>query len=78
MNTKEKLGNEIDKLDKDFDKLVTKDKLDINSIENLAINSFEDIKCIVNNHIEELIIKKIDEKELISKKNKNGKKKDSN
>ena len=78
MDTRKKLKEEIDELDNDFDNLIKNKKLDINSIEELAMNSIDDCKSIINNHIEELISKNINEHELITKKNKSGKKKDSN
>lgn len=78
MNTKSEINNKINELDYNFDRLITEDKLNIDSIENLALKSIEDVKSIINNHIEELIVKKVDEKELIAKKNENGMKKDTN
>lgn len=78
MNIKSEINNKINELDYNFDKLITEDKLNIDSIENLALKNIEDIKSIINNHIEELIVKKVDEKELIVKKNENGMKKDLN
>lgn len=78
MDTKKKLKIEIDELDNNFDNLIKDNKLDINSIENLALKTVENVNSIINNHIEELLSKKLNEKELISKKKKNGKKKDLN
>lgn len=78
MDTKKILNEKIDKLDDEFDKLIKDNKLDINSIESIALESVGDLKSIINEHIEELIVKRIDEKELINKKNKNGKKKNIN
>ncbi len=78
MNTKREINNKINELDNNFDKLITEDKLSIDSIESLGLKSIEDVKAIINKHIEELLIEKIDEKELIIKKNRNGKKKDIN
>ena len=42
--------------------------MDINSIEELAVNSINDCANAINNHIEELISKNINEQELINKK----------
>lgn len=78
MDTKKKLKVEIDELDNDFDNLIKDNKLDINSIEDLALKTLENVNSIINAHIEELLSKKLNEKELISKKKKNGKKKDLN
>ncbi len=78
MDTRKKLKEEIDELDNDFDNLIKNKKLDINSIEDLALKTVENVNSIINNHIEELLSKKIDEKDLISKKKKSGKKKDLN
>lgn len=73
MTTKEEINKRIDNLDKNFDDLITSNNLNVSSIENLALNSTEEIKQIINKHVETLIVQKLDEKELIIKKNKNGK-----
>ena len=65
-------------LDEQFEKLVSEDKLDIDSIEKIMLTDIEEYKKELKLHIEELLSTKINEKELISKKNKNGKKKESN
>lgn len=78
MNTKKKLNEKIDELDNEFDNLKNNNQLDINSIEDLALKTVENVNIIINNHIEELLSEKLDEKELINKKNKNGKNKDIN
>ncbi len=62
MNTKREINNKINELDNNFDKLITEDKLSIDSIESLGLKSIEDVKAIINKHIEELLIEKIDEK----------------
>lgn len=69
---------EFDNLTKQFDILVEEEKLNMNSIEELMINDIENYKELQKEHIEKLIQSHIDEKKLISKKNKNGKKKDFN
>lgn len=76
MNAQKLIGIEINKLDNEFNKLLKNDKLNISEIESLSINTVEECKQIINNHIERLVMSKIDEQQLISKKNKNGKKKD--
>ena len=76
MRTIEQFEKNINNLDANFNKLISNDSLDINSIEELAVNSIDDCKIIINNHIEELISKNINEQKLITKKNKSGKKKD--
>ena len=78
MDAKKKLNEKIDELDNGFDNLRNNNELDINSIEDLALKTVDDVNNIINNHIEELVSKKLDEKELISKKNRNGETKDSN
>jgi len=78
MNTKKKLNDKIDEFDNGFDNLRNNNELDINSIEDLALKAVEDVNIIISNHIAEVLSKKLDEKELISKKNKNGKNKDTN
>ena len=78
MRTIEQFEKNINDLDANFNQLISNDSLDINSIEELAMNSIDDCKSIINNHIEELISKNINEHELITKKNKRGKKKDLN
>ena len=76
MNAQKLIGIEINKLDNEFNKLLKNDKLNISEIESLSINTVEECKQIINNHIERLVMSKIDEQQLISKKNKNGKKRD--
>ena len=78
MDAKKKLNEKIDELDNGFDNLRNNNELDINSIEDLALKTVDDVNNIINNHIEELVSEKLDEKELISKKNRNGETKDSN
>lgn len=78
MRTIEQFEKNINDLDANFNQLISNDSLDINSIEELAMNSIDDCKSIINTHIEELISKSINEHELITQKNKSGKKKDSN
>lgn len=73
MDTKKIIQEKITELDNNFDKLVLTNKLNINSIEDIAMKNIEDYKQIINTHIEDLIFKKINEKELIVKKNENGK-----
>jgi DNA-binding protein H-NS len=73
MNIKEKnLNNYTNK----FDKLVSEEKLNINSLENLMVSNIEEYTKDLKQYTEELLSSHINEKELISKKNKNGKKKD--
>ena len=74
MRTIEQLEKSINNLDANFNKLISNDSLDINSIEELAMNSIDDCKSIINTHIEELISKSINEHELITKKTRVGRK----
>lgn len=61
-----------------FIKLVSDNNLTINSIEDLMLEELEEYKRKLELQLEDLLAKEIDEKELIHKKNKNGKKKDLN
>ncbi len=73
------MGNKkFKKLDAKFKSLVKENKININSIEDLIIENIESYKSELKNHIEELMHGEINEQILISKKNKNGKKKDTN
>ena len=68
MDAQKLIGIEINKLDNEFNKLLKNDKLNISEIESLSINTVEECKQIINNHIERLVMSKIDEQQLISKK----------
>lgn len=72
MNTTKLVQEKIIELDNNFDNLILTNKLDINSIEDIAMKNIEEYKQIINTHIENLIFGKIDEKKLIAKKNENG------
>lgn len=61
-----------------FATLVKEDKLNINTIEDLMIENIENYKKELKNHVEDLLKNHVNEKELIIKKNRNGKKKGSN
>lgn len=74
MRTIEQFEKNINNLDTNFNRLISNDGLDINSIEGLAMNSIDDCKSIINTHIEELISKSINEHELITKKTRVGRK----
>ena len=45
----------IENLDKEFSKLAKDNKLDISTIEELAIKNIDDYKDFIHRHIEELI-----------------------
>lgn len=68
----------IEKMIQKFDFLIKNESLNISNIEELLINNIENYKTNINKFMEELITNKVDEQELISKKNENGKKKDTN
>jgi len=72
------MNEEFQKLDGKFKELVSKEKLNINTLEDLMLDNIEEHKARLKAHIEELLLDEVNEKELISKKNKNGKKKDLN
>ena len=74
MRTIEQFEKNINNLDANFNELISNDNLDINSIEELAMNSIDDCKSIINTRIEELISKSINEHELITKKTRVGRK----
>lgn len=78
MNTVKEIKTKINEFDNDFNELLKDNKLNISKIEDLAINNIEEYRQIINKHIEELMLSKINEKNLIFKKNENGKKKDMN
>lgn len=59
-----------------FDKLVSEQKLNMNSLEELMSNNIEDYKNDLRNQTEKILLSHIDEKEIIFKKNRNGRKKD--
>lgn len=73
MDTKKLIQEKITELDNNFDKLILTNKLNINSIKDITMKNIGDYKQIINTHIEDLILKKINEKELVVKKNNNGK-----
>lgn len=66
----------IEEFTNQFDKLVADQKLNINSFEKLMSDNIENYKNDLQNHAEKMLSNRINEKELITKKNKNGKKKD--
>ena len=78
MNIIKELNNSIIEMEEKFTQLVNENSLSINDIEDLSLNSTKKCEQLINNHLGKLVKKNIDEKELIIKKNKNGKKKDTN
>ncbi len=75
MDAKKKITQNLDKLDEQFERLVSDDKLDVGNLENLLLDNLENYQQFLNEHTEDLLKTKIDEKKLINKKKKNGKKK---
>ena len=69
-------NKKFDNIDNEFKNLVKKEKLNINTIEDIMLKDIDDYKVQLQHHIEELLASEIDEKNLVAKKNKNGKKKD--
>ncbi len=53
-------------------------KINMSQMEDLAINSIEECRQIINNHIEKFILSKINEKDFIIKKTRMAGKKDRN
>ena len=70
--------NNIEKMTDKFDNMVREGTLNISKIENLLASNIDEYKNNINKYTENLISSHIDEKQLIIKKNKNGKKKDTN
>ena len=70
--------NNIEKMTDKFDNMVREGTLNISKIENLLTSNIDEYKNNINKYTENLISSHIDEKQLIIKKNKNGKKKDTN
>lgn len=54
--------------DKEFEKLAKQEKMPISSVEDLMLKDLENYKNELLTHTEELLLKKIDEKDLITKK----------
>ena len=69
-------NKKFDNIDNKFKNLVKKENLNINTIEDIMLKDIDDYKFQLQHHIEELLTSEIDEKNLVAKKNKNGKKKD--
>ena len=78
MNIKKEINNSVTEMEKKFFKLINAKSLSINDIEDLSLNSTKQCEHLINNYLCKLVKKNINEKELIIKKNKNGKKKDTN
>lgn len=78
MNIDERNRKNIEKMTQKFNEMVKDETLNITNIENLLMENIENYKTNINQYMEELISNNIEEKELVSKKNENGKKKDSN
>ena len=76
MKIEEKIQKEIKDYNEKFNELVNNDKLNISTIEDLLLDNYKLHQKNMNQYTEELLSQKIEEKELIIKKNKNGKRKD--
>ena len=68
----------LKKFEQEFDELVQQGKMNINALEDLMIDNIDEYKKELIKHTEELLGCHIDEKQLINKKNKNGKRTDIN
>ena len=68
----------LSKFTNQFDELVADGKMNINTLEQLMVDNIEEYKKDLHQHVEEILSTHINEKELIDKKNKNGKKKGLN
>ncbi len=78
MENNEANAKYLSKFTKDFDELVSKNKMNINSLEDIMVNNINEYERELRLHVEELLKSHINEKELITKKNRSGKKKASN
>ena len=78
MKIEEKIKNEIKDYNEKFTELVNDNKLNISTIEDLLLDNYKLHQKNMNQYTEELLSQKIEEKKLISKKNKNGKRTDIN
>ena len=78
MKIEEKIKNEITDYNEKFNELVNDNKLNISAIEDLLLDNYKLHQKNMNQYTEELLSQKIDEKKLIIKKNKNGKRKEIN
>ena len=76
MDIRKELNDNITEMEEKFNQLVNENNLSITDIENLSLNSTKKCEQLINNHLGELLKNNINEKDLIIKKNKNGKKKD--
>lgn len=72
------IDSDFNKIDDEILKLDKKENLDIFSIEDILAENIEAYKKELHQHIEEVLQQKVDEKRIIIKKNRNGKKKDFN
>ena len=78
MKIEGKIKKEIKDYNEKFNELVNNDKLNISTIEDLLLDNYKLHQKNMTQYTEELLFQKVDEKELISKKNENGKRKDIN
>ena len=77
MEIEESIKNEIKDYNEKFSELMSNNKLNISTIEDLLLDNYKLHQKNMNQYTEELLSQKIEEKELISKKNKSGKRKDT-
>ena len=70
----DKQDKRIDDFTRKFDELVSKEKLNISSLETIMINSILDYEKELKKHTEELLITHVNEKDLIVKKTRMGRK----
>ena len=78
MKIEGKIKKEIKDYNEKFNELVNNDKLNISTIEDLLLDNYKLHQKNMTQYTEELLSQKVDEKELIIKKNENGKRKDIN
>ena len=78
MKIEGKIKKEIKDYNEKFNKLVNNDKLNISTIEDLLLDNYKLHQKNMTQYTEELLSQKVNEKELINKKNKNGRRKDIN
>ena len=74
MNAKQEIENKLEEFNSNFENLISNDNLNLSEIENITLDNFKNYKNIMGHHIEGLLSTKVNEKELVAKKNMNGKK----
>lgn len=56
------MNQRINDFDNQFKNLISEEKLDISSLENLIVDNLENYRNLFNSHVEELLSNNIDKK----------------